>query len=121
MPVKPICIVLLGMPGMLRQILREIAAGEPGLVVVAELPNAELDSPGILAAGADVVVAGADLASEQAVTRLLCRPRPVQVLGISADGHDAFLYEMRPHRVLLGELSPATLVNVLSRAAPGGR
>ena len=121
MPVKPICIVLLGMPGMLRQILREIAAGEPELVVVAELPNAELDSPGILAAGADVVVAGADLASEQAVTRLLCRPRPVQVLGISADGHDAFLYEMRPHRVLLGELSPATLVNVLSRAAPGGR
>ena len=115
MSVKPIRILLLGMPTMLRQILRQTAASVPGLIVVAELPDAELDSPDVIAAGADVVIAGADRASEAAVTDLLCRPYPVQVLGISADGHDAVLYEMRPHRMLLEELSPTTLVSVLSR------
>src|SRR5690348_9807185 len=108
------------MPTMLRQILQEIAADAPDLVVVAELLDAQLDSPEVMAADADVVITGAEQASEATVRGLLCRSRPLRVLGISADGRDATMYEMRPHKVLLGELAPTTLVDVLRGTTSAG-
>src|SRR6266496_2345851 len=112
-PLKPTRVLLLGMPTMLRQILLRIAADTPELDVVAELPDADLDSPDVLTSEADVVIAGADRASEDAVTSLLRHRHSVRILGISDDGRHGTLYEMRPHRVLLGELAPATLVAVI--------
>lgn len=110
---KPTRVLLLGMPTMLRQILRRIAADTPGLDVVAELPDADLDSPEVLITEPDVVIAEADRVSEDAVTSLLRHRHAVRILGISDDGRHGILYEMRPHRVLLGELAPAMLVAVI--------
>lgn len=103
-------VLLLGMPTMLRQILRRIAADAPDLDVVAELPDVELDSPDVLTAEPDVVIAGTDRATEEAVAGLFHQRHAPRVLGISADGRQAILYEMRPHRVPLGELAPTTLI-----------
>ena len=115
---KPIRVLLLGMPTMLRQIVRRIAEEAPELEVVAEMPDAELDSAEVLGAEPDVVITGADRASQDAVTNLLCRRRAVRLLGISADARRVTLYELRPQRVPLGELAPATLVNAI-RGQPG--
>lgn len=113
-------VLLLGMPTMLGQILRRIAADAPELDVVAELPDVELDSPEVLTAEPDVVIAGADRATEEAVASLLYQRRGLRVLGISADGRHGILYEMRPHRILLGELAPATLIAAVRGDRPCG-
>jgi len=105
---------------MLRQIVRRIAEDAPELDVVAELPDAGLDSPEVLSAGPDVVITGADRASEDAVMSLLRRRRGVRVFGISADGRHVTLYELRPQRIPLGELAPATLVTAVRGGQPGG-
>ena len=116
---KPTRVLLLGMPTMLRQIVRRIAEDAPELDVVAELPDADLESPEVLDAEPDVVITGADPASEDAVTKLLRRRRAIRVLGISADARHVTLYELRPQRIPLGELAPATLVTAI-RGRPGG-
>jgi chemotaxis response regulator CheB len=102
---------------MLRQIVRRIAEDAPELDVVAELPEASLDSPEVLRAEPDVVITGADLVSEDAVANLLRRRHALRILGISADAKQVTLHELRPQRVPLGELAPPTLV----AAIRGGR
>jgi len=103
---------------MLRQIVLRIAEDSPELDVVAELPDARLDSPEILRAEPDVVITGADRISEDAVTDLLRRRHAIRILGISADARQVTLYELRPQRVPLGELAPATLVAAIRGGEP---
>jgi hypothetical protein len=103
---------------MLRQIVRQIAEDAPELDVVAELPDANLDSPEVLRAEPDVVITGADRTSEDAVTDLLRRRHAIRILGISADGRQVTLHELRPQRVPLGELAPAILVAAIRGGQP---
>lgn len=117
-PLKPIRVLLLGMPTMLRQIVRRIAEDAPGLDVVAELPDANLDSPEILIAEPDVVIMGADRISEDDVTNLLRQRHAIRILGISADARQVTLHELRPQRVPLGELAPAILVAAIRGGRP---
>ena len=64
--------------------------------------------------GVDVVIAGlgADGSSSDAEGLFSANPR-LCVLGVEADGRQTTLYELRPHQVRLGELSPADLVSVI--------
>jgi hypothetical protein len=117
-PLKPIRVLLLGMPTMLREIVRRIAEDAPGLDVIAELPDANIDSPEILRAEPDVVITGADRISEDAVTNLLRRRHAIRILGISADARQVALHELRPQRVPLGELAPAMLVAAIRGGRP---
>ena len=43
-------------------------------------------------------------------------PRP-RVLGIASEGREGFVYELRPYRMPIGELSPETLVNAVRRVS----
>src|SRR5262245_29899607 len=101
------------MPTMLREIIREVTAKVADIDIVAELAGSLDDSEDVMAARPDVVVVGAEHASDAAVTGLLRRCCGVRVLGITLDGAQTTLYEMRPHRVALGELGPAALVSVI--------
>jgi hypothetical protein len=111
-------LVLLGMPTMLRQLLVRIVAQVPDLVIVAELPDDDLRSPRIKEIPADVVVVDSDQAPMDAVEALLQAHCQTRILGLSSDGRRAFLHELRPHRVQLGELSPAALLEVIRSGEP---
>ena len=64
----------------------------------------------------DFVVVGRD--DEELAAELLdLRPR-LKILGVIDDGRDAALYELRPHRVLVGELSPERLIAVIRKEGP---
>ena len=110
-------ILLLGMPTMLRSIIRGITADQPGLEIVGEASQATEWSSLIREARPDVVImevtgaAGTDLARE-----LLEEYPRVKVLGLSADGRRGVLHELRPHRVPLGELSPESLIEAIRRS-----
>jgi DNA-binding NarL/FixJ family response regulator len=111
-------ILLVEMPHMLRDIVVGVLADQPDMEVVGEetamngLPETVVD------AGADVVVIGRD---DPSLARTLLERVPrLRVLAVTAGGHDSWLYELLPHRVPLGEISPKRLVEEIRKRAGDG-
>jgi DNA-binding NarL/FixJ family response regulator len=110
-------IVLIDMSPLLREIVRETLAREPGLDVVAE-HEADVDVREAVEGGdADFVILGADPTASAGVRALGAEGARLRALELHADGIESVLYELRPHRVSLGEISPETLLATI-RAAP---
>jgi hypothetical protein len=103
------------MPPLLRDIIRDAIAREPDLDVVAEREVAglrevvELDEP-------DFLIVGPGEASET-VRSVVGSGCGIRALEVHSDGKESVLYELRPHRVSLGEISPHMLVQTI-RAVP---
>jgi len=110
-------IVLIDMPLLLREIVREALAQEPDLDVVAEHEAAVDVRTAVEMSGADFVIVGSDAAAGEAVRSLVAPSRGVRALEVRSDGTESVLYELRPHRVSLGEISSETLLRTI-RAAP---
>jgi hypothetical protein len=110
-------IVLIDIPVLLREILRSTLSGEPDFDVVAEHDSgANLD--GIVERDcANFVIVGSEASAEGAVRSLIAANRGVRALEVHCDGKENVLYELRPHRVLLGEISTETLRRTI-RTAP---
>jgi hypothetical protein len=108
-------IVLVGMPTMLRQLVRSVIASPPGLAIeVDELPHDTLASPSLRERDVDLVIIDTAAASDETVEAFLAERCGVRVLGVSSDGRRGLLHEMRPHRVLVGELSRDVLVEIVA-------
>jgi chemotaxis response regulator CheB len=109
-------IVLIDMAPLLREIVREAIVREPDLDIVAEHDEidvrsaVELDDP-------DFIIVGEDVAAHQDVRRLVGVHRGLRALEVQSDGRESVLYELRPHRIALGEVSSDTLVRAI-RAVP---
>lgn len=113
---EPIRVVLIDLPRMLCDVVRGLLAGAAEAQVVAEvrLPGSLIAA--VDEAAADLVIAGHPSASEASVLKLLeARPR-VKAVAIADDGRRGVLYELRPHRVPLGEMSPRTLLAAIGLA-----
>ena len=52
------------------------------------------------------------------MTNLLGRCHAMRILEISADARQVTLHELRPQRVPLGELAPATLIAAIRGGQP---
>jgi chemotaxis response regulator CheB len=110
-------IVLIDMSPLLREIIREALVPEPDLEVVAEHEGPVDLRNAVERDGADLVILGAD-ASADSVESLIKANSGVRAIEVRSDGRESVLYELRPHRVSLGEISSETLVRTI-RAAPG--
>jgi hypothetical protein len=103
------------MSPLLLDMLHHVVASEPNMAVVGRVGDADL-----LAAArrtrADVVLVGQRVKDEreQYGQLLLRRPR-LKVLAIAHDGRTGSLYELRPRRVPLGELSSDALCRAIRR------
>jgi len=106
-------IVLVDMPPLLREIVRETLAREPDLDVVAE-HEAYVDvARAVEEAEADFVIVSSDAAAHTSVAAVVGAERGVRALEVQSDGKESVLYELRPHRVSLGEISPETLLRTI--------
>lgn len=105
------------MSPLLREIVREAITHEPDLDVVAE-HDADADvRAAIEKDDADFVIVGPDATAHASVASVVAADRGVRALELHADGRESVLYELRPHRVALGELSSDTLLRTI-RAVP---
>ena len=111
-------IVLIDTAPLLREILREIISGEPDLALVAEHDAVVDVRKTVEREAADFVVVGRDAASVDDVRAMVGAGLGVRALEVYSDGKESVLYELRPHRVLLGEISSDTLLRTI-RAVPG--
>jgi hypothetical protein len=103
------------MSPLLLDMLHHVVASEPNMAVVGRVGDADL-----LAAArrtrADVVLVGQKVKDEheQYGQLLLRRPR-LKILAIAHDGRTGSLYELRPRRIPLGEMSADTLCRAIRR------
>jgi hypothetical protein len=109
----PVDVVLVDMPQMLHDIIREQIADAPGLRVVADLGDAETLDELVAKRAADVVIAGVDVLDDAHVDRLLATRPGLTVLTLDREGRETVLSRLRPHRERLGELSPERLLDVV--------
>lgn len=100
------------MPTLLLDILRPLVASEPDMTVVGQV------SDGDLLAAAQRTRANVVLVAQKANDRreeheeykqLLLQQPLLKVLAIANDGKSGSLYELRPQRVPLGDMSAAVL------------
>ena len=105
---------------MLRDVLLEILATAPDVEILdASAPSAREEEPE--GTRPDVVVMATQNPEDEAepALTLFSSPRS-RVLTLSSDARQAFLYELRPHRTALGELSRDRLLEAVRAAAAGG-
>jgi DNA-binding NarL/FixJ family response regulator len=117
---NPTRILLLGMSTMLADLVRGIAQADPDVEIVGELAHdSALLTTSAHTAPDVVIVALTDGDLPASCSSLLYSQPRVRVLGLAQRGRDGFVWEMRPHRVPLGEMSPRTLLAAI-RGEGGG-
>jgi hypothetical protein len=102
---------LFALPGIAGEFVRNAVSRNPDLRITADLRAGDdlrvaLDD----IAGRVAVVGGTALPVEQIAAILRSHP-DARVLELVDDGRDTLLYELRPHRTRLGQVSPQSLVH----------
>ena len=96
---ETIRVVLTGLPQMLDEIIRQILASAPDIVVT--------DTP----EETDVIVTAGDDRQLSAAERRLLQARPrVRLIIVGGSGRQSSLWAMRPQQTPLGELSASVLL-----------
>lgn len=119
-PLKQIRILLAGMPKLMIEILRHSIAAEPDMTVVEVAHGDDLGSAAQRMC-ADVVVVGRKSNERADYSRLLRQQPRLRVLTIEDSGKTGALYELRPRRIPLGEISAHTLSKAIRGRGPPGR
>ena len=110
-------IVLAHMPGMLRGILRETLSGERDFELVVELPEHGGLAGLVSRLQPDVVLFGVtDREGIDSALPLFQAHPGVRLVAMAEDGRRAVLYELRPHAVPIGEVSPDGLIDAIRLA-----
>ena len=102
---------------LLRAVVRRIVSRQPDIEVVDETApvDALMDAP---TEGSEVLIVGIEDGRLPAICIPLVHARPrLRVLALAGEGLETTLFEMRPHRLSLGNVSPETLLDAI-RAPP---
>jgi hypothetical protein len=106
------CIALIDMPRMLREIVDEALSTRSDVRLVDENRDDSLVGA-IDRSGAAFAIVSSESVGPAEVCRLLDERPRVKVFAIADGGRDGCLYELRPNLVLVGELSPESLVQTV--------
>lgn len=112
-------IAFVDLPRMLREILKNVLGAQPDLRVVAEFPSDVSLKAAASRSSADVLIAGMSDAGDEDLDEVVTAHPRIKVLAIESGGRWMFLYELRPRRVTLGEVSPERFVDLI-RGSLGG-
>ena len=113
-------VMLAEMPGLLHDIVRTTLESESDLELISSDAPASRTGLSDSIGDADVVILSADAPPLDHYESVLREHPALRMVAISNRGRHAFLYELRPHRQALGELSPASLLQAIrSQPAPG--
>jgi hypothetical protein len=114
----PIRVALVGLTPLVRDIVDNLIAGEMDMRVAGVIERGEADrAPGRDAVDVYVIGVGAEDAAASCEAVLGEAQPPRRVIGISSDGRQMHLSELRPATTALGALSSDELLEVIR----GGR
>jgi hypothetical protein len=116
--VENIRILLGAMPPVIRDIVAEQVGRQHDMRIVGDV-TAEGSLRSLVrrfeASVVILAVATSDVPAE--VQDLVGERCGTKVLAVEADGRHAWLYELRPHQVRIGEVSPQTLIETIRAAS----
>jgi DNA-binding NarL/FixJ family response regulator len=105
-------------PPLLLDSTRQLLSRDPDLDVVEHVDSRGELVERVRRTGADLVLLGlADGEFPPECAELLQELPRTKVLGMASEGRRAFLYELRPHVVPIGELDRRRLISVVKEAA----
>jgi DNA-binding NarL/FixJ family response regulator len=107
-------ILLADLPRLLREIVTEALEAQSDMEVVGSIAGPESLARTIEQSQADAIVIGHD--DPEVAAGLLGRHPPLAVIALAGDAKESQYYELRPHRVGLGEISPSELVETIRQA-----
>lgn len=107
-------ILIAGMPQFAADVIRGTLRGQADIQLVNDDCSADALLAGQNADVPDVVIVELDEDGIPAFCAPLLYSNPrLKVLAISATDHDTVLYELRPHKVALGNVTPRGLVDAI--------
>jgi hypothetical protein len=109
------------MPRLLADIIAGVVADQHGRMrIIGEIPSLA-DLPAMAARlRADIVIlASAEPKAPKPARAVLHRCPQARVLAITSDGKSGFMWELLPHCIPLGEVSPGVIVSAILAAPPG--
>ncbi len=109
-------IVLVELRGILHDVIRGIVEVQPDMAVVGDLDRPDGLGRTIAKTDAAFVIWGVEDDVSDFYPGLLHDWPQVKVLAVQGEGREGFLWQMRPTRAPLGELSPDRLVAALRTA-----
>jgi hypothetical protein len=110
-------VVLVAVTGVLRDIVWGALQAERDVTVVAEVHDRASLARALGQTPVDVAICSSEGVLADPVTHLFCEHPKLKVLTIEDDGRRGFLWELRPHRTAIGELTPGLLVSTAREAA----
>lgn len=115
--VQRIRVVLAGMPRMLRDVFSQVLADQPDMEVVGDLTDI-IDLRAVAGqTRSDVAILGLhDSGFPGICTHLLDEHPRLKILGVTPDGRRAYLYELRPSKIPVGDVSPAGVLAAIREA-----
>jgi hypothetical protein len=104
---------LVDLTGLTSEIVKGILAGAEDIEVVGELSMREVGGPDRSVEVDVAILDGDDQYLSRRAYELLTRQPLLRVLAIVAGGREGSLYELRPQRTPLGELSSEALLDAV--------
>ncbi len=115
---QKIRVVLAEMPPLLRDIVRDAVASHADIEIVGDLDGR--NGPLRAVEGVDVVIVGARQPDDSALAGEVFRTSPcTRVLIIATSGRSAIMWQLRPHKAPLGEVSAASLLAAIRADVDG--
>ena len=113
---KKIRVLLAQMPNMLGDIIGQILVSMPDVMLVERIGDGKDLLTAVRRTRANVVLAerGADDERETYAPLLYARPR-LRIIAVAGDGSTGLLYELRPQRIAVGEMSADALAKAVRR------
>ena len=109
-------VVLVELTGITREVVKGILADAPDIELVGDVSMEDFSDPG--AAAADVAILAGDDGVLTRRAHELLKVRPLlRILAVGQGGREGSLYELRPHRTPLGELSSQVLLGAVRTGA----
>ena len=102
------------------EMIARIIAREPEFVIVGAIAECSDLPSAVRRSRADLLIVGQPSLAEADVTAVLSLSYPAKILTITENGQCGALYELRPHRETLVDISAASLIAAI-RTAIGPR
>jgi hypothetical protein len=104
------------MPRLLDDIIGSLFRDDAGVVLVSCPPGVTSMVDAAAITDADVVIAAEQDAGPREVSVLLARMPRARALTVADEGRSGVLYELRPYRRTIGELSAANVRSTIHQA-----
>lgn len=111
---KRIRVFLAGMPPLLHDIVRDALRNQADMELVGDFGEGDAVSTALKNGDVDVVILGARQPDDYAIAgRVFIDAPRSKVLAIATSGRSAVMYQLRPHKKMLGDVSPQSLIDAI--------